>query len=295
MLDWNDLQYFLAIHRAGTLAAAAGRLGINATTVGRRLTNLEEQVKARLFDRTPDGYVLTLAGRDLLPYAERIEAAAISVERNVAGRDLVAAGRVRLSATEMIATRFVAPHLSRLHARYPDLTLELECTNRSVSLARREADIALRLARPREEHVVTKRLASVPLALYASSAYLTQCGTPHDPERSLRGQRVILFAESRLFAVENEWLAARLDGAAVALRSDSVSSIYAAAVADVGIALLPRAVAELDPRLVRIETQTAPEPRVIWQAVHEDLQRSARVRVVLDFLSEVLQREAGGA
>src|SRR5690606_6073718 len=240
------------IHRAGNLARAASALGINATTVGRRLTNLEEQVQSRLFDRTPEGYVLTLAGRDLLPYAERMEAAALGVERAVTGRDARPAGRVRLSATEMLATRFIAPHLGRFAAQNPEITLELECTNRSVSLARREADVALRLARPREVDVITKRLASVPLALYAAPSYLESRGTPADAEHSLLNHSLILFADSPMFAIENEWLVARAKDAHIALRSDSVSAIYAAAAAGVGIALLPRAVADSDPKLVHI-------------------------------------------
>ncbi|HEX6244844.1 MAG TPA: LysR family transcriptional regulator, partial [Polyangiales bacterium] len=204
MLDWDDLRYFLAIHRAGTLARAAAELSINATTVGRRLSVLEDRVEARLFDRTPDGYVLTLTGRDLLQRAERMEAEALGVARDIKGRDQRPVGNVRLSATEMIATRFIAPHLPRFHAVYPELTLEIECTNRVVSLSRREADVALRLSRPREDDVVTKRLSSVPVALYAAHRYLERAGAPRDPERSLAGHRVILFADSRAFSVENE-------------------------------------------------------------------------------------------
>jgi DNA-binding transcriptional LysR family regulator len=292
MLDWDDLRYFLAIHRAGTLAKAAAELAINATTVGRRLTNLEERVEARLFDRTPDGYVLTLTGRDLLPRAERMESEALGVARDITGRDQRAVGSVRLSATEMIVTRFIAPHLQRFRERYPEVTLELECTNRMVSLSRRETDVALRLARPREDDVVTKRLSSVPVALYAAHRYLERCGAPADPERSLAGHTLVLFADSRVFAVENDWVMQRSDGAQIALRSDSVSSVYSATIAGVGIALLPRAVADLDGRLVRLETESAPEPRVIWQAVHRDLQKSARVRAVLDFLAEVLSSQS---
>jgi DNA-binding transcriptional LysR family regulator len=288
MLDWNDLRYFLAIHRSGTLARAASTLGINATTAGRRLTALEEQVEARLFDRTPDGYVLTPAGRDLLGRAERIEAEVLGVERAVIGADARPAGTVRLTATEMVATRFITPRIPEFHARYPDIVLELECTNRTVSLTRREADIALRLARPREENVVTRRIASVPLALYASRHYLEARGLPDSPDTTLAGHDALLFANSRLFTVENSWFEARLGGARIALRSDSVSSIYSAVVAGAGIALLPRAVADREPLLVRIDTVSTPEPRVIWQAVHEDQQKSTRIRAVLAFVADVL-------
>lgn len=288
MLDWNDLRYFLAVHRSGNLARAGAELGINATTVSRRLTALEEQVHARLFDRTPDGYVLTTAGTDLVAHAERMETEALALERIVVGADTRAQGSVRMTVTEMLATRFIMPFLSRFHAQNPGVTLEIECTNRTVSLARREADIALRLARPREDNVATKKLASIPIALYASQGYLAARGLPKDPDKSLAGHQVILFANSRTFELENTWLMERVDGAHVALRSDSVSSVYAATVGSLGIALLPRAVADRDTRLARIETKSTPEPRVIWQAVHVDLQKNARIRAVLDFLGEIL-------
>jgi DNA-binding transcriptional LysR family regulator len=288
MLDWDDLRYFLAISRTGTLARAGALLGINATTVGRRLSALEERVGARLFDRTPEGYLLSAAGHGLLQHAERMEAEALAVEREVVGADARLQGVVRVSATEMLATRFIAPQLPRFIERHPDIVIDLNCTNKSVILARREADVALRLARPREDNVVTRRLTQIDLALYASSAYVARRTMPEDPDRSLSGHDVILFAESRAFALENDWISSRLGRAHVVLRSDSVSSIFSAVVAGVGMALLPRAVADLDIGLRRIPTTTVPEPRIVWQTVHADLQKSARVRAVLDFLGEIL-------
>jgi DNA-binding transcriptional LysR family regulator len=258
--------------------------------VGRRLAALEERVNARLFDRTPEGYVLTSAGHDLLARAERMEDEALALEREVLGADQRLEGSVRVTATEMIGTRFIMPQVPRFRARHPQIVLELECSNRRVNLTRREADIALRLARPREDNVVTRKLADIPLALYAAPSYLKQHGEPEDPDASLRGHALVLFAASRLFRVENAWFEQRLPGAHIAVRSDSVSAMYAATVAGVGIALLPRAAADLDPALQRIPTASAPEPRVIWQTVHADLTKNARVRAVLDFLSEILLR-----
>lgn len=288
MLDWNDLRYFLSVHRAGTLSRAATELGINATTVSRRLTSLEEQLRARLFDRTPDGYQLTTAGQDLLPRAEAMEAQALAVAREVASSDSRLAGTVRVTATEMLATRFVAPHIPVFHRELPEVTLELRCTNEVVSLARREADIALRLARPREDDVVTKRLSDIPLALYASRSYLDANGVPVDPERSLAGHAVLLFADTRHFRYENDWIGSRTAAARVVMRSDSVSAIYAATAAGLGISLLPRMVAEHDPGLARITTETGPIPRAVWQTVHRDLRSSARVRAVMSFLERIL-------
>jgi DNA-binding transcriptional LysR family regulator len=289
MLDWDDLRYFLAVQRARTLAGASARLGINATTVGRRLTALEERMGARLFDRTPTGYLLTAAGQDLVERAERMENEALAAERSVVGADQRRGGVVRVSVTEMLATRFVTPQLARFHDAHPEITLELNCTTRSVHLGRREADIALRLARPHEENVVTRQLGKIPLCLYAARSYVEAWGAPADAEQSLRGHRVLMFADHRAFRVENQWLESRRDGARVVLRSDSVSSLYSATVAGVGIALLPRRVAEQEKTLVRLETTSEPEPRVIWQTVHVDLQRSARIRAVLEFLQSVLR------
>jgi DNA-binding transcriptional LysR family regulator len=289
-MHWDDLRYFLAVQRGGTLARAARVLRINATTVGRRLVALEERVGARLFDRTPDGYVLTRAGHELLPAAERMEAEALAIERQVSGADQRLSGTLRLSTTEMLGTRFIAPFLAKFAERHPEISVELSCSNVPVNLGRREADVALRLAKPREENLVVKRLAEIDLSLYASRGYLEAMGAPERPERSLSGQRVILFAASRAFAIENDWLEPRLSGAQVVMRSDSVSSIVSAVVSDLGIALLPRVVADADPRLVRIPTKSAPEPRVIWQAVHRDLARAPRVRALLDFLGEIVLR-----
>ncbi|MCB9559354.1 MAG: LysR family transcriptional regulator [Kofleriaceae bacterium] len=288
MLEWDDLRVLLAIHRTGSFAGAAAGLGLNPTTVGRRLAALEERAETRLFDRTPDGFVLSPAGRDILPRAERIEAEVQGVERELAGADQRLAGPVRITVTEMLVTRFVAPHLARFARAYPDITLEVSCTNAVINLARRDADVALRLARPREPDVISKELAEIALGLYASRGYLEGHGHPDDPERGLAGHTVVGFASARPFRVENEWFDARTVDARVAMRSDSVSSIYAATAAGLGIGLLPRAVADHDPALVHLPTETAPRPRVIWQTIHKDLRTSARVRAVTDFLAEIL-------
>lgn len=289
MIDWDDLRFFLAVHRHGSLAKAGASLKTNPTTVGRRLTALEELMDARLFERTPAGFVATEAGLELLPHAERIESEVLAVERGLSGADRRLAGIVRVTTTEMIATRFIAPELIRFRETYPEITVELVCTQRAVDLERREADVALRLGRPEQGNLVIRRLSKVRLALYASRAYLASRGAPESPDVDLDGHDVLLFADSRAFAIENEWMGRRTEGATIALRADSVSSIYSAALGGLGIALLPCAVAEREPALARVHTRDEPEPRVIWQMVHRDLQKTPRIRAVLDFLADVLE------
>jgi DNA-binding transcriptional LysR family regulator len=292
LLDWDDLRHVLSIHRHGTLARAGASLRMDPTTVGRRLAALEQRAGVRLFERSPEGWTATAAGLDLVRRAQCVEDEVLAAERELSGANERLSGTVRITATEMLATRFILPHLWRFHERYPDLTLDLICSNRPLDLARREADIALRLTRPKQPSVVARRLAEIELALYASPAYLARKGAPPEPDRSLRGHEVILFGASRAFLTENEWMEARLDGGRIALRADSVTAIYAATAGGLGIGLLPRAVADGDPTVQRLSTRSSPEPRVIWQMVHRDLHKAPRVRAVLDFLSELLQPPA---
>jgi DNA-binding transcriptional LysR family regulator len=214
-----------------------------------------------------------------------MEAEAHSLERAVRGADQRLAGSVRVSTTEMLGARFIAPHLAAFAELHPEITVELACTNIPVHLGRREADIALRLAQPREDNLVVKRLALIHLSLYASRDYLARRGVPSRPDKSLAGHNFVSFARSRAFGIENDWLEKRLEGARTVLRSDSVSAMFSATVAGLGIALLPDVVAGAEPALVRIATRDSPAPRVVWQAVHKDLARAPRIRTLLNFLA----------
>jgi DNA-binding transcriptional LysR family regulator len=282
VFDWDDVRFFLAVGREGNLARAATMLGLDATTVGRRIGALERELGARLFDRTARGFTLTAAGSRLLPRAEGMEREALALDLDLAGEDQKLEGRVRLTSTEMIATRFIAPFLARFHERYPGIHLDLWCTNRDVDLGRREADIALRLSRPRQDDIVVKKLLSIELGLYASEDYVERHGMPRAGE--LEGHRFVLFADTRPFQRENAWLERHVGQGEVVLRSDSVSSLMSAAEGGLGIALLPCHVAERTAGLVRTPLAGSPEPRVVWQAVHRELQAAARIRAVLEFL-----------
>ena len=140
---WEDVRVFLAVHRTRGLAAAGARLGMDASTVSRRLAGLEEALGARLFDRTRDGLLPTSAADLLLPAAEAMEAAHVSFVRDATGFEREAEGKVRVSVSPGMAEAFVAPALMRLRARHPKIRLELDASVRPVALSRREADIAL--------------------------------------------------------------------------------------------------------------------------------------------------------
>ncbi|NUP08333.1 MAG: LysR family transcriptional regulator [Polyangiaceae bacterium] len=290
-IGWDDLRYALALHRTGTFAAAANRLRVDPTTVGRRIALLESQVGARLFERRQEGCTSTEAGISLVGRAERMEAEALALERELTGADERLSGTVRVAATEFIAARFIAPHVSRFAARYPNVSLVLVCSQHTADLARREADVAVRLTRPREPDVVARRIWNIELALFASKSYLAERGRPRLTASDLKRHDAIVFAPTRAFANENAWLEQRLAGARVVLRSDSVATVHNACAAGAGLGLLSRLVAERDPSLVFIAPADGLEPRSLWQAVHQDVAKAPRIRAVMDFLREILTAE----
>lgn len=289
MFEWNDLRCLLAVHRHGTLSAAGAALRVNPTTVGRRVTALQEDLGATLFERQGRSYVLNDAGRRLLAHATQMEDAAYALSRAVSGEDQRLAGTVRISMTEMLATRFIAPYLYRFSQAYPEIDLEVVTSAGNANLEKREADVALRLTRPEGEHLAIRRLLQVDLGLYAGKRYLQRAGSPPAPGDSFAGHEMLGFTRVRGFRRENDWLDQHLPDARVALRASSVSSVFAAAVGGMGIALLPRIVADPEPWLVEVAPAQGLEQREVWQVVHRDLRHAARIRAVLDFLAEVLK------
>src|SRR5216684_2566302 len=178
MPDWGDVRYFLELSRTGTLASAARRLRVDYTTVGRRLAALERDLGAKLFARTPDGLTLTEAGKSIQAAAEEMEQAALLVEQRALGTDRKLAGQVRATTTEMLGSVVVLPAVQALHQRHPEIRVDLSTGAGRVDLARREADVALRYFRPESGELVSRRVARVAQAAYASNDYLASHPRP---------------------------------------------------------------------------------------------------------------------
>src|SRR5436305_731604 len=172
MADWGDLRYFLELSRSRTLAAASRKLRVDYTTVGRRLAALERDLGAKLFERTPEGLVLTEAGEGIRAAAEEMEQAALLVEQRALGADRKLAGSVRVATTEMLGQVVVLPALRALHEIHPQIRVDLATGAPRLDLARREADVALRYFRPESGELVSRRVARVAQAAYASRGYL---------------------------------------------------------------------------------------------------------------------------
>ena len=172
--QWDDVRFFLAVARAGSLSGAARALGVGHVTVGRRIALLEKQLGVTLLNRTPDGFVTTSAGEAILRQCGAMESAATDLERIVAGRDTLLTGAVRVTTTEGLAYQLVAPAIAAMRETHPDLRVDLIASVRSLDIARREADLAVRFARPSVSELICRKLGEVGFSLYASHGELTR-------------------------------------------------------------------------------------------------------------------------
>jgi DNA-binding transcriptional LysR family regulator len=289
-MDWDDFRVLLAIARERTLSGAARRLGVDQSTIGRRLATLEQAANARLFDRTPEGYVLTVAGEAVLPSIEEIEGAAIAVERRLVGHDLRLEGRVRVALSDSFAVWFVLPRLHALYAQHPGVHVELVTGNQPVDLARREADISVRMAKPEQPNLIARRIGRAAWALYASERYLEARGVP-DVEAGLPGHDVIGFETELRRTAGAGWLRDHGEHARVAFSTNSLLTLAAAVETGLGVSPLPCLYGDVQPGLRRLPGGIIGHHE-IWLVVHPDVRPSARVRLVMAYLTEWIEKEA---
>jgi len=289
MFEWDDARHFLAIHRTGSLTAAARQLGVNQSTVGRRLLALEEKLGAKLFFRTRDGHRIAPAGERLLPHAERMEDEAIAIAREIAGQETTLTGHVRVTSPEGFGARVVAPLLARFRARYPGISLDTN--NRLRLLSRREADIAVRVGGSAESGVVVRKVGAIANAPYASEAYIAARGRPRPPW--FEGHDLIGYDDALSKTPEYRWMEERTTrGARIAFRAESTAAQVRIALEGAGVALLPYYVGEAEPELVRIAPPAQFVMQSVWIVIHRDLRGAARIRACADYLAEGLKAQA---
>jgi DNA-binding transcriptional LysR family regulator len=283
-LDWEDVRYFAALARHGTLAATARTLKVTHATVARRLSNLETTLGQPLFSRHREGYRLNAAGAAALGEAAQMElaAGALGAARDAhrsAGTSGIA-GQVRITAARVFADGFLAERMGALTRQHPGLELEIVATSRNLSLARREAEIALRLARPAAGELLARRIATLDYGFYASPDYKRRVDCGETPV-------FIAFDDASDYVLEAAWARKFFSGRQVALRANSQGAQAAAARGGAGIALLPGLIARAQGGLERVEFDEEPPSRELWLLMRPDVARLARVRAVADHLVEL--------
>ncbi len=288
MLDWDDFRFVVALHRERSLKDAARMLGMDQATVGRRVYALEERLGVELFEKRSDGFYLTTAGQRILPTIEAIEDSFHSIDRKLSGEDDRVAGRVRIAAPGALANHLLIPRLGPLIEKHPELEVEFLTGPEVLNLARREADIALRLVRPAQRELVIRKIGELELALYASSELLERSGgAPRDLRALARLPFIGLYPEATS-DVEARLLERMGEAAArPRLRSAAWQAVYSAVSAGLGMGILPSFVARSEPALKKLSI-IEPSRMTLWLVVHPDIQASARVQAVIRHLSKSL-------
>lgn len=291
MLNWDDLRLFLSIARSGSFVASARQLGLNHTTLARRVTILEQSLGTRLFDRSPRGVQPTRAGLDLVEHAGRIEEEVLAAGRRVERQDGAVSGVVRLATTESFGTHFIAPRVHLLHARHPQIELELVPESRTVNLSKREADIAISLNRPETGRLQSVRLVDYRIGLYAAEGLLARTG-PIETLADLRGQPFVSYIEEMIDLPELRNLDSQLARNCV-FRSSSIAAQMEAVASGLGFGLLHRFAVAPHMRVVRVLPAAVEVVRSYWMVLHADLARVPRIRAVADFIAQQVRAEAG--
>lgn len=289
-MHWDDLKYLLAVADAGALAPAAKALGCDSSTVSRRIAALEKALGAELVARTPEGMTLTAAGHAAVAVARRIDGELRTLAAELAGN--VEAGVVRVSTTEAFASnvmRAVAP----LHAKYPRLQIDVVPTHHAVDLRRREADLAVRMFRDDHDGLALRKLGQLGWSLYATPRYLAA----HPTGKSLLdGHHVVGYTETAMPGAQ--WLAQHVKAEAVRLRTTSPGSALEAALADLGVCVVPCYLAERESGLARLTDQVVAHSEV-YAVFLPERRTDARLRLIIDALVAMFAtdgvRLAGGA
>jgi DNA-binding transcriptional LysR family regulator len=290
-MEWDEVRYFLAVARSRSLIAAARSLKVSAATVARRIDALEKRLGARLFERRQTGCVLTDSGEGICAEAEAAEESILALERKALGRDLSVSGKVRIAATDDIAAHVIAPHFSEFRAFYPDIELEIVAQMDVLNLTRREADIAVRSAKPESGDLIARRIGSWGYGLYASRSYVEA----HNLRSGLTGLsqvEVITWTEEWARLRGGPWLREHAPKAKIILASDSRRVHQNACKAGIGVAVLPCRIADLEDELVCLLSPEKVLSLDLWLVVHGDLARIARIRAVADFLAKDVGRAA---
>ncbi|APR79857.1 Transcriptional regulator, LysR family protein [Minicystis rosea] len=283
-MNWDDLRYVAALSRAGSLAKTAAALGVDHTTVGRRIEAAERALGLRLFTRTPSGYVLTREGEDLMAPLREVEDAVLALERGVHAQRGELEGTVRVTSPETFGMAYLASRLARFGRRYPSLCVELLPAGAMLDLSRSEAELAVRFFRTKDDSLVVRRIGEVAHGLYASTDYLAR--HPIKGSSDLAAHPLLLPSSG----VELAWLRQLVPNARPAFVSEVSVVLAEAARVDAGVALLPRYLGDTTPGLTHVPMPRAPtEP--LYLTVHRDLRQTPRVRVLLDYLVSAVKAD----
>lgn len=282
-MQWDDARIFLAVAREGSFSSAAKRLGVQHSTVSRRIRALEEKLATPLVERKASGYVLTEAGEELKCSASRIENELLSFEGAVSGQDEDIAGELRVTAIANMASTVLMPYFSRFSAAYPRIKLSVQVTNNSVRLSEREADIAIRQTNKPLETLIGTRLTTVASAVYGSRKYCAAVKS---------GQAAEKWIGVDCCEYHRTWTKQAWPQAEHAFYVDETSLTLAALKEGLGVGFLPCFLGDSDPELARFREPEEQHELGLWLLYHRDLRNTKRVSLFREHMQREIRQAA---
>jgi len=278
-MNWDDLRFFLALAREGTVSGAGRALAVKHTTVARRISALEDQLGSRLFDRLASGYAMTQVAENLYQHALSMEEVAQAADREVFGMDAQLSGTLKLASSYDLFTRLITPRLCEFTEQYPSIDIELLSSTGLVDLSNRQADIALRISPKPPDYLIGKKVLPLSHGIYGSDRYL---------KKKRVNEKLILWEHERNTP---EWVNDHFSGARVVVRANDIMTKMEAVKNHMGLARLPCYVADAEPSLRRLDVTLMPSNWGVWVLSHVDLRSTARVRVCREFLIEIIEQQ----
>ncbi len=285
-MNWNDLNLVLAICRTGTLSGAAKALGINHSTVFRRINAIEKKLDVRLFERQPSGYLMTEAGEAVKRSAERIDDEVNTLSRELLGRDTRLQGSIRITAPEGVSLRLLSPHLVAFGQLHPDISINLVVTSSALRLSHREADIAVRATRKPPDNYIGREVGKFRFCMYAAPGY-----RENHQQKPLEEYDWLMPDDGVDFFPTPMWRRKNYPKARVVFSSNNTMTIIEAAKRGLGVAPLPCFLGDGEPGLVRMIEPPEALTLSLWILIHPDLRQTARVKALMAFLLERLEHE----
>lgn len=285
-MHWDDVRLFLALARSPRLGSAARRVGQDATTVSRRIQRLEQGLQATLFERTPGGYVLTERGQLLLAQAEAMEAAALDIQQGAGNDAGTLSGPIRLSVSEGFGSRILGPRLAQFTGSFPAVHIDLIASTGFLNPSRREADLAVMLARPKSGPLVARKLTDYRLGLYAHGHYLGSAPPLREVGDLIR-HRLIGYVPDLIYAPELRYLAEIDTRLEASICSSSINAQAELIAARAGCGILPCFIGDTLPGVVRALPEIDIE-RNFWLVVHREARKIARIDRFVSWLDAVM-------
>ena len=281
--NWDDYLYFLKVAANGSLKAASQELGVNYSSVFRRINGLEERLNVRLFDRLNSGYKVTKAGEEILDRVHQVDEHMHAIQRLIQGKDVHLSGYLKISTTDTIGYYWLPPYILRFKELYPDIIIDLDIKTRYTNLSKREADIVIPAVNTQPDYMVGKKLAPIYVRLYGATAYLERYGSPKSTA-DFHSHRFLLPNESLASLPANKWLKRYVKEENVVACCDKLSGLYHLARQGLGLTILPHYIAEFDPDMREIMELPPECNHHIWMLTHPDIRLTARIRAFMQFM-----------